>query len=204
LDVSAPGGNIYSLNLGGGYIFRTGTSMAAPHVSGLAAVLFGVPGNASASLVRSEIESSALDLNSPGWDVYTGFGLIQMDAALALVPLAPSATAPISPQPARTKTNTPFPLLFFSSPAVTSLTPSPTPSPTATLFVVSATSTPTPVFASEHTITPTITVSSTIGSSEDVPPSRGPRWMLCLGLGFLLAGILLAFLLKKARQNNYL
>jgi subtilisin family serine protease len=206
LDVSAPGGNIYSLNVGGGYIFRTGTSMAAPHVSGLAAVLFGIPGNASASLVRSEIEASALDLDFPGWDAYTGFGLIQMDAALALVPPVASVTAPSSRQPARTKTNTPIPLPFFPPPVVPSLTPSPTPTPslTATLLTPSATLTPSPVLTSERTLTPTFTISPPIGSSGDVPPSHPPFWILCLGLGFLLAGILLAYLLKKARQYNYL
>jgi len=43
LDVVAPGEDIYSTNPGGGYGYRSGTSMSAPYVSGLAAVLWGMP-----------------------------------------------------------------------------------------------------------------------------------------------------------------
>jgi thermitase len=39
VDVAAPGDNIYSTYLGGGYRFLSGTSMAAPYASGVAALL---------------------------------------------------------------------------------------------------------------------------------------------------------------------
>ena len=92
IDIAAPGDQIYSLDIGG-YATHSGTSMAVPHVAGLAAVLWGVPGNDSAAVVRYKIESSALDIDSPGWDAYTGAGLIQMDAALLADP--PSPPSPI-------------------------------------------------------------------------------------------------------------
>lgn len=39
VDISAPGVQVWNLELGGNYSFRTGTSMAAPHASGCAALL---------------------------------------------------------------------------------------------------------------------------------------------------------------------
>jgi len=81
IDVAAPGNSILSL-WPGGYSTQSGTSMAAPFVSGLAAVLFGYGNNAAS--VRNQIETSALDVSPPGTDIYTGAGLIQMDAAIRL------------------------------------------------------------------------------------------------------------------------
>ena len=53
LDLVAPGVNIYSTSLGG-YAYRNGTSMSTGFVSGLAAILLGVPGYfADGRLVRT-------------------------------------------------------------------------------------------------------------------------------------------------------
>jgi subtilisin family serine protease len=83
IDLVAPGMNIYSAFTGGGYGYRSGTSMAVPHVSGLAAILIGIPGNGPTG-VRRLMEGTALDLGDSGWDAFFGNGLIQMDRAIQL------------------------------------------------------------------------------------------------------------------------
>ncbi|MDP5274223.1 S8 family serine peptidase [Chengkuizengella axinellae] len=64
VDVAAPGANIISTQLGGGYIYDSGTSMAAPHVAGLAGLL------ASQGLtnveIRNVIESTAEPISGTG------------------------------------------------------------------------------------------------------------------------------------------
>ncbi|RMG71501.1 MAG: hypothetical protein D6710_05960 [Nitrospirae bacterium] len=55
VDLTAPGLNIISLYPGGGYQYLTGTSMAAPHVTGLAALLLSIEPTFSYSQIKSII-----------------------------------------------------------------------------------------------------------------------------------------------------
>jgi serine protease len=63
------------------YYFFQGTSMATPHVSGLAGLLIS-HGVAKPDDVRQAIEQTAKDLGTPGWDQEYGWGLIDPNAAL--------------------------------------------------------------------------------------------------------------------------
>ncbi|HID86348.1 MAG TPA: peptidase S8 [Anaerolineae bacterium] len=84
ISVAAPGVSIYSTywNDGSTYAHMSGTSMAAPHVAGLAALLFAQDGTRTNATVRSLIESSADDLGDAGWDPYYGYGRINAYQAL--------------------------------------------------------------------------------------------------------------------------
>ena len=66
----------------GDYLGLAGTSMAAPHVAGLAALLIAHYPGASADWIVQRIEHSALDYGQPGRDDYYGWG--RVDAACAL------------------------------------------------------------------------------------------------------------------------
>ncbi len=71
-----------SVTVGSGYAYYDGTSMATPHVSGVAALIWsGAPGKSNVE-VRTALQRSAEDLGAPGRDTSYGFGLINAVSAL--------------------------------------------------------------------------------------------------------------------------
>jgi subtilisin family serine protease len=71
VEFGAPGVSVESTYNDGCYTYMQGTSMATPHVSGLAAILW----QGSAEATRSYLQSLAVDIGDPGDDPATGFGL---------------------------------------------------------------------------------------------------------------------------------
>jgi thermitase len=88
VDVAAPGVSIYSTvrDIYGSYGYKDGTSMATPFVSGLAALIWSVCPDYTNDQVESQIETTAVDLGTPGWDQYYGHGRIDAHAALLCAP----------------------------------------------------------------------------------------------------------------------
>ncbi|MCS7294233.1 MAG: S8 family serine peptidase, partial [Dehalococcoidia bacterium] len=121
-DIAAPAGvSTFSY---GAFGF-SGTSAAAPHVAGAAALVKAANPGWTATQIRQFLESRAFDLGPPGKDTQFGAG------RLNLGPVAQSSPTPTptpTPTPSPTPTLTPAPT---RSPTPTpTRTPNPTPTPT--------------------------------------------------------------------------
>lgn len=90
IEVMAPGGtnnnnysviDIFSLgeNNTNSYLYKSGTSMAAPQVTGLASMLKGYNSELSNDDIENIIKLSCNDIDVPGWDQYTGYGSINAE-----------------------------------------------------------------------------------------------------------------------------
>jgi subtilisin family serine protease len=88
LDIAAPGSSIYSTlwikDFGATYGYKSGTSMATPHVAGLAALVWSFAPTLTNGQVRDLIQSTAADRGPAGWDVEFGYGRINAAAALGM------------------------------------------------------------------------------------------------------------------------
>ncbi|MBK9092957.1 MAG: peptidase S8 [Anaerolineae bacterium] len=85
VDVTAPGDTVWSTNWTASnpnaYQYFSGTSQAAPHVSGLAALILSAHPSFSAADVRAIIQQTAVDKGAAGYDIYYGFGRIDAGAS---------------------------------------------------------------------------------------------------------------------------
>lgn len=81
VDIVAPW-RVYTTALGGGYGENQGTSMAAPQAAGAAALLWSRFPNLKPYEIRSMLQQTAQDIESRGWDPYSGYGLLRVDRAL--------------------------------------------------------------------------------------------------------------------------
>lgn len=78
VDFAAPGDDVATLNVVGEKIVTSGTSFAAPHVTGLVALLIERYPNSSSTTIINKLKKSALDLGAKGKDSKYGYGLAQL------------------------------------------------------------------------------------------------------------------------------
>ena len=89
-DIAAPGGEapnkVLSTLPGNKYGWMSGTSMACPHVSGVAALVVSVCGGPgfTSSMLRERLESTARDISPWNTGHYLGHGLVDAAAAAGL------------------------------------------------------------------------------------------------------------------------
>lgn len=85
LEMAAPGQGIYSTLPGNSYEAWNGTSMACPHVAGLAGLLRSYNSSLSSQQIRQLMNATTQDLGAAGRDSYFGYGRIHAYAALSQV-----------------------------------------------------------------------------------------------------------------------
>jgi len=171
-----------------------GTSAAAPHVAGIAALALeatrdkhpGVSKVQAAEIVRAAIKDGAVDLGDPGPDNVFGAGRADALAAVNAIPETlptatptPTATATLTPTatltatPIPTGTSTPVPTNTSTMTPKPTATPLPTDTPTATL---TATATPTGTFTATATQTPIPTDTPTATPSSTPTMTSSPTF----------------------------
>lgn len=81
VEIAAPGVNVNSTWNNGAYRSISGTSMATPHVSGVAALVWSHYPQCSNNQIRAALNKTATDKGTPGRDVNFGFGIVNAKAA---------------------------------------------------------------------------------------------------------------------------
>ncbi len=96
-----------ALIVGGQYLRQSGTSMAAPHVAGVAALIRAAHPSFTPDQVRAALRAATDDVGATGWDPQTGYGRLAAGKAVAVAaPLNAHLTGPTSVSPGATVTIT--------------------------------------------------------------------------------------------------
>jgi len=107
VDIAGPGSSVLSTIPNNKYAVYSGTSMACPHVAAVAALVWSHAPETPVSDLRQILKDTATDLETNGYDIFYGNGLI--DAKKAFDSLAVSGTPTISPAPSPSSTPAPTP-----------------------------------------------------------------------------------------------
>ena len=178
VDLAAPGESILSTYLGGQYAYASGTSMATPHVAGMAAMLLAVNPTLTYGQMKSILISTVDPLSAMTGKMVSGGRANLYKAVLKAqegqttpTPVPPTATPTATATPTRTPTSTP---IATSTPTPThTYTPTPTNTPIAT-STPNPTSTPMPDPTATRVPTATYTPTPT-PPAMDTPAQEEPN-----------------------------
>ncbi len=91
VELAAPGVNIYSTYMDGTYAYMSGTSMATPHVTSAAALVWSSDLSKTNAEIRTVLQQTALDLGPVGRDNAYGFGVVRSLQAVEVLNPTPTA-----------------------------------------------------------------------------------------------------------------
>lgn len=83
VEIAAAGVDVLSTKRGGGYVAFSGTSMATPHVAGVAALIAARNPAFGPAQIRAKLQTSVDDLGAPGRDPQFGFGRVNLAKAVS-------------------------------------------------------------------------------------------------------------------------
>lgn len=118
-DISGPGVDVVSTAWGGGYTTMSGTSMATPHLAGVAALILSANPDLTVAEMDQIIEETSLDLGSTGKDNTYGAG--RVDAyqavleALTLVGTEEESSGQVNPAVIGISSISPNPVTAYAS-----------------------------------------------------------------------------------------
>jgi len=81
-----------------GYTGAIGTSMACPQAAGIAALVLSVSPGLSPEMLYNTLRTTCLDIETPGWDIQTGYGIVQARNAIDYA-LNPGGDVTVSVEP---------------------------------------------------------------------------------------------------------
>jgi len=135
VDLAAPGVSIYSTTKSNGYKYLSGTSMATPYVSGVAALIKTQNPSMTATQIESKIFSNCDSLSVLSGKMVTGG---RLNAAKALGQTQGTPTVTPTPTPTATPTIAPTPTVTHTPTIVPTVTPTKTVTPTPTQTTLTA------------------------------------------------------------------
>jgi serine protease len=99
VEIAAPGVAVNSTIIGNQYASWDGTSMATPHVSGVAALVWSHYPQCTGDQIRAAMVTTAEDLGSAGRDNSYGYGLVQAKGMYDALASGCNITTPPPPPP---------------------------------------------------------------------------------------------------------
>ena len=85
VELVAPGADVLSYKPGGNLATGSGTSFAAPHVAGTAALILSKRPGIGLDELKQTLRSAAQDVEAPGKDDYSGYGIINTELSLGKI-----------------------------------------------------------------------------------------------------------------------